>query len=1292
MRFRSLVPRRPRLRCWGVVTFVLAAATTAVAPGVAGAQQPCPEDSPTYLSNCGPTFVLPAWGDAGGWTDPSKYSTIQLGDINGDGNDELIARNDQGIEIYRFDTTLGQWRPQVDANDVQQVLTDFRSPLPSEKPATDWSKPEYYSTIGIGDIDLDGGEEVYGRFADGVHAYKYTPPTGTQIDGGTWQEVGGAGPFSDAIGGADPSIYGSLFTGAPTGVPALLGRRHPTSNNPASLGVNGILNGSWAMGGIVQQAEFNPDGNLDDAGLWNDAACGQPSCYLNIRYARVAAQLPDPGSGGASNLSPSGELLARTQFGVSAWTQDSQGQWIAIGGGSDPYEGLGLSNTPGPFADVAGPDCPFSSNGASGPGSADCLGTSPSYYETLRTADIDGRPGEELLARASDGLRVKRWNGGTNYDSLATLTALAGPASSVKGGLWGSIRTGDINGDHKDEVLALDGTGLQAWSYDPAANSWSKLPSATPLALADDPWLTHPEYYSTIRVGDVDGDGRDDVVARGQFGIRTWFYNRRGTGGWERYLPEGYPDFPGTPTSGQQAAFNQLTKTGHETAGVDGVPVIPKTANSVRDVWTPENAPAVSDLQTLQQGILSFAGCSGLNPGEPPSYQTCTPPQGSSGFDAGDWTAVINEVLAEIAAAETVLTHFNELKQEQEDVFISDAPKLPAISTDLQLAGAAGNTATYNLQGFFAGTTGIAASLAGLFPDVGPAASAGLWVASELISMLPSASPTATASPFQSSYAGLQDKFAEISDDTDVAWRSQSLQVRADQGLSTLVAELRGRGTWNPNWDGMESAARQGFTVWIYQTLVPTMYLRYGITNCTTSFMNYQCESIPSGKYVVSNNSNGPGATWIGPTPTQVLCPGREWPVCNYAGNPGTIPNSVADMMWGGNPCNYKPGDPDSAWTFGKCSLGVPMDTITADSWGWSFTTWTGSPVIATEGSSRAGVGATAGVVRASVTPAGSGARSARAGSTGRASRDVLGPLRFAGRVHLGRRLRLRRMRVVVERTLFEHGRREELARSRSGRRLRPFALRHARGGVFTSGRRGAPRVSLDLRRLRTPRGSARLDMRLTRVRTRDIRALCGVLPASVSLAGRPLELETRLRLRDRTVTTGVTLRQRWRCVRDRKGEFTGIRPVKPKPPAARPGLAVRMRAPRVLASGRRASVLVTVANRRRARPSRVVSSLWDLRITGSAGGVPRTVRVKELRARRSRTLRLIVPVPRRARGRVCMQVAATAASARGAGARRCARIAGAPPAAGCSAARTAACPPAANRRVLSRGVRRQLP
>ena len=147
---------------------------------------------------------------------------------------------------------------------------------------------------------------------------------------------------------------------------------------------------------------------------------------------------------------------------------------------------------------------------------------------------------------------------------------------------WASIRTADIDGDGDDEVLALDGSALQTWSYDPASRSWKQWQPSTPLALAGQDWIATAGFdnFDTIKTGDVDGDGHDDVIARGPTGVRTWFYNRRGTGGWERYLPEGLPAFPGggTPNTGQAAAYDALNA-----AATDPINnVIPQTAKTVR--------------------------------------------------------------------------------------------------------------------------------------------------------------------------------------------------------------------------------------------------------------------------------------------------------------------------------------------------------------------------------------------------------------------------------------------------------------------------------------------------------------------------------------------------------------------------------------------------------------------------------------------------------------------------------------------------------------------------------------
>ncbi len=678
-------------------------------------------------------------------------------------------------------------------------------------------------------------------------------------------------------------------------------------------------------------------------------------------------------------------------------------------------------------------------------------------------------------------------------------------------------------------------------------------------------------------------------------------------------------------------------------------------------MWTGSNTPdptILTPLTTnLAAGAIGNCGDDGPVSFAPPVYASCVPPAGvdTTGFTAADWTAAVNAMLREAYYAQQVVAHFGQLDTIRSSIFESENGSLPAIGADLSLAGATGNSTSFNLQSFFAGVMGIAASAAGAF-EGGAGLSAELWIGSELISMLPSASETAT-SEFQTTYDGLLRKFATAQDEMKAALDWQSQQVRTDQGLLELVGQLRPT-TWKLDQIGIESSARQAFALETYQALLPTMYNRYVITGCTAQPPppnTWTCAGLPSGPYVILGGGRNPtAATFLGP-PSANPCYTYYGPECGYASDPGTIPDDVAKNVWGAIPayCDYQPGNDGTVWKYG-CALGIPIGSgIAADGHGWTFGTETGNPVVGAVGDSRESAGAVSGVATAQA------ASAARAGTSARAPRTALGPMRFAGRAFVGNGVRLRRARVVVERMLFEHGRREELARPRSGRKLRPFALRHVRGGRFVAERRD-PRVRLRLRRLGA-QGRVHVDLRLSRVRVRDVRALCTVTPAAIGRAGRPLELETRLHLRDGASTGAITMRQRWRCVRDRKGEFSGIRPVRRVRLAARPGLALRVQPLRVTPSGDSVTTVVSVTNRRGTRPRRVVSSLWNVRVTGSAGGGPRSVRVAELRRGRTRTVRLTLPVSRRAGGRICVQVNAGADSARGATSRRCARTAGAP-------------------------------
>jgi hypothetical protein len=1227
----------------------LAAATLiALAVPSTAAAAACPSVDTSYMENCGPQFAVPNWTDAGGWSDPSKYSTIRLADVNGDGRDELIGRSDAGLQIFWFDTTLGQWRPQVDANGVRQVLTDFASPPQWNKsdphsPA----RPQYYSTIQAVDIDSasagdvgpggPGAEEILARFWDGMRVYQYFPPAGgNNIDGGTWKRVGTGGPFSDADGYGDASLYptiqvGNFFQGAP---PFLWARPR---NDPMAF-YFWLGDGKW-----YPLPDQGPPGQ-PVSGL-DDDHCGQPSCYLSLQTSSV---IPPAGRYDPDDTAEVLNRGADQGEGVLLWNQQQPG-----------WEGLAfLFGGSSPLSDLAGEaDCPFSVAGASGPGSGDCLGGSPSYYETLQTAGIDGEPGDEILARASDGLRLWTWSrtGAANTGEedlifgarLPTLTALAGAASSVADGMWGSIRTADLDGNGKQEVLALDGNGLQAWSYDPASRAWGQWQPSTPLTLASDPWSSHPEYYSTIQTGDVDGDHRDDVIARGPSGIRTWFYNRRGTGGWERYLPEGYPAFAG----GQQNAFEALTALAKD----DGV--IADTAASVRDVWASENAPQASDLQQLQQGLVSLANCSGRNAGNPPSFQACTPPPNSSGFTAADWKAVVNQMLAENYAAGQVVAFFAQLESMRESLFIAENSELPAIGQDLGLQAAAGSTANFDFQNLFATMAGIMGEIAGYGGQEELAAA--LDITSYILFAIPEASPTAN-STFQTTYAGLQDQFAKMVTEVDKAMLVQSQQVRQDGGLLELVGRLRSSGTWDLDTIGMESAANQGFATWVYQALMPTLYDRYQITNCGYVQYTFDC-SAPSGLGVVGGGQSQ-NFTMIGPqhqvdqySAEQVPCVADQsgFIQCTWNLPPGDLMNRI----WGplSSDCSYQPGQSQTAWTFG-CSAGVDVGTSIGDN-SWSFPNYSGDPdpyyapggfTSSFSAARRPGWMSSARVRARGPIVLGRPRHGLRRAVRGRALFDAdigLPRMRLAGAT-------VRLNRLLLERR--GHG---ELTRPRGGRAGRPLKLRLRRAGPgrYAAARAGRRSVRIALRRAGR-RGRARLTLRIGAAAFRAPRA-CHALPASVALDTPPLHLESRLVISDGRSRYRVLLEHPVRCMRDARGNISSLVYVRNRPHRLRPGLDVTLQGPSRVERGGTARYVARVHNRRRGT-RRLLSSLWDVTLRSRTS----TRRIRELRRGRSSSLVFTRRVPRNARRRVCIKVVGTAAGARAASAAICAAVRGARP------------------------------
>lgn len=144
-------------------------------------------------------------------------------------------------------------------------------------------------------------------------------------------------------------------------------------------------------------------------------------------------------------------------------------------------------------------------------------------YSTLRWGDIDGDGLADVCIRANAGIRCYRSLG----DGFTS--SIAGPElSDAEGfdapGYYTTLRMADVTGDGLDDICVRHPDGMKCY---PSTGDGFEAAIEGP-SLADSSGWHAPQYYGTIRVGDVDGDGRDDICARAAAGMRCWLADDEG--------------------------------------------------------------------------------------------------------------------------------------------------------------------------------------------------------------------------------------------------------------------------------------------------------------------------------------------------------------------------------------------------------------------------------------------------------------------------------------------------------------------------------------------------------------------------------------------------------------------------------------------------------------------------------------------------------------------------------------------------------------------------------------------
>jgi hypothetical protein len=149
----------------------------------------------------------------------------------------------------------------------------------------------------------------------------------------------------------------------------------------------------------------------------------------------------------------------------------------------------------------------------------------PMYFTTLRAADFDGDGKQDLCARSSKDFRC--WaSTGTGFAAATVGPALSNDAGWSKVERYGSIRMGDIDGDGRADVCGRDATGVRCWISDG---------KGFPTEVSGPGWTdsggwSDAKYWATMRLADVDGDKKADVCGRAAAGFRCHLSTGSGFG------------------------------------------------------------------------------------------------------------------------------------------------------------------------------------------------------------------------------------------------------------------------------------------------------------------------------------------------------------------------------------------------------------------------------------------------------------------------------------------------------------------------------------------------------------------------------------------------------------------------------------------------------------------------------------------------------------------------------------------------------------------------------------------
>jgi peptidoglycan/xylan/chitin deacetylase (PgdA/CDA1 family) len=143
------------------------------------------------------------------------------------------------------------------------------------------------------------------------------------------------------------------------------------------------------------------------------------------------------------------------------------------------------------------------------------------YSQSIRFGDLDGDGRADVCGRAPGGVVCARSLGST-FDAATLRQPELGDAQGWRSREHAtSMQLADVDGDGLADLCARGETGIVCARS--TGHGFTRLERwSAPGDFADDEpvaWAAEPSYWSTIRFGDLNGDGRADVCGRGPSGL-----------------------------------------------------------------------------------------------------------------------------------------------------------------------------------------------------------------------------------------------------------------------------------------------------------------------------------------------------------------------------------------------------------------------------------------------------------------------------------------------------------------------------------------------------------------------------------------------------------------------------------------------------------------------------------------------------------------------------------------------------------------------------------------------------